>query len=374
MIINIKYLYNDLNSFSDIFHLSSMFLSSSHSLWALLPEGRNPLKVKYPTRVLSYIKDNQKPLEGGRDWANGNPNLVLNPWWVTGITDGEGSFSVSMTHRSSGDLSRVRGPKINVTFKIDQKEDSAGILYDVSRFFECGTVVVDNRGYKSFKVSNIDLIINHIIPHFDKYPLITSKQLNYLSFKSIVLLLKKKEHLTTDGFNVMTEIWNTMNTRRTFLDKWKYLNTINNTIVDPHWLQAFIDGEGSFQFGIATRISRGRPYVATTPTLEIGQNTHDVLVLKWIKDFFEAGYLKPKFDISNIEEALSVRGVSRYILRDSDLIISFVDKYPMLTRKQEDYLIWKKLVQLKKERAFDTEEGLNIMKTLKSTMNSGKYK
>jgi hypothetical protein len=354
-----------------------MFLSSSHSLWSLKKSQPLLIKFQYPFSALSYNKDSVKPLspvlnknrETGRDWANGNPNLVLNPWWVTGITDGEGSFSVSIT--KVGALSK---PKITVTFKIDQKEDSAGILYDVSRFFECGTVVLDSRGYKSFKVSNVDFLITHIFPHFDKYPLITSKQLNYLSFKSIVLLLKQKEHLTIDGFNFITEIWNTMNSRRTFLEKWNYLNTNNNTILDPHWLQAFIDGEGSFQFGIATRISRGRPYIATTPTLEIGQNTHDVKVLKWIKDFFEAGYLKPKFDISNIEEVISVRGVSRYILRDSDLIINFVDKYPMLTRKQEDYLTWKKLVNLKKERTFDTEEGLNVMKTLKSTMNSGKYK
>jgi LAGLIDADG endonuclease len=67
-------------------------------------------------------------------------------------------------------------------------------------------VVLDSRGYKSFKVSNVDFLITHIFPHFDKYPLITSKQLNYLSFKSIVLLLKQKEHLTIDGFNFITEI------------------------------------------------------------------------------------------------------------------------------------------------------------------------
>jgi hypothetical protein len=34
-----------------------------------------------------------------------------------------------------------------------------------------------------------------------------------------------------------------------------------------------------------------------------------------------------------------------------------VDKYPMLTRKQLDYLDWKKLIQLKAERAHDTPEG-----------------
>jgi hypothetical protein len=41
---------------------------------------------------------------------------------------------------------------------------------------------------------------------------------------------------------------------------------------------------------------------------------------------------------------VSVRGVSRLILRDSKLIINFVDKDPMLTRKHEDYSKCKELV------------------------------
>lgn len=55
--------------------------------------------------------------------AKGDPDLKLHPMWVTGITDGEGNFSVYVT---KGDK-----PKVTLTFKVDQKEDSAGILYDL---------------------------------------------------------------------------------------------------------------------------------------------------------------------------------------------------------------------------------------------------
>ena len=74
-----------------------------------------------------------------------------------------------------------------------------------------------------------------------------------------------------------------MNSRRTFVDKLNYLSNSKTVKLDPHWIQAFIDGEGSFKFGIADRNSRGSLYVATTPTLEIAQNTHDILVLNFIK-------------------------------------------------------------------------------------------
>lgn len=295
--------------------------------------------------------------------VKGDSDLKLNPMWVTGITDGEGSFSVYI-------LKGTNKPKITLTFKVDQKEDSAGILYDLARYFNCGRVVSDNRGFKSFKVTKLTDIINIIIPHFNQYSLVTSKQLNYLGFKKIALMLDSTNNL---DFVQIKAISSSMNSQRTYLEKWNYLSNTLFTSLDPHWIQAFIDGEGSFQFGIADRISRGSKYIATTPTLEIAQNTHDVKVLNLIKQYFEAGYIKPKFDIYSLEDSMSVRSVSRYVLRDSSKIIEFVDKYPMLTRKHEDYLKWKNLVELKKSRAFDSEEGRALMESIKASMNRGKY-
>lgn len=303
-----------------------------------------------------------------RDMSNGDVNLKLNPMWITGITDGEGNFSVNIQKGNNK-------PKINLTFKIDQKEDSAGILYDLSRYFDCGKVVLDNRGYKSFKVVKLADILNIIIPHFDKYPLITSKQLNYLDFKKIAFMLDKNN----SDINKIETIINNMNSKRSFVEKWNYLSNTYASAegkiikLDPHWIQAFIDGEGCFQFGIADRISRGSTYIATTPTLEIAQNTHDVIVLNLIKEFFEAGYLKPKFNIYDLEESLSVRSVSRFVLRDSKKIIKFIEEYPMFTRKHEDFLKWKTLVLLKDSRAFDSSEGRLLMENIKASMNKGKY-
>jgi hypothetical protein len=50
-----------------------------------------------------------------------------------------------------------------------------------------------------YQVRNISEITRIIIPHFEKYPLITQKQSNFLLFKEIVELMDKGEHLTKDG-------------------------------------------------------------------------------------------------------------------------------------------------------------------------------
>src|SRR5271168_4698094 len=50
-----------------------------------------------------------------------------------------------------------------------------------------------------YQVRNLDEITKAIIPHFEKYPLITKKQSDFLLFKEIVKLMEKGEHLTRDG-------------------------------------------------------------------------------------------------------------------------------------------------------------------------------
>jgi len=240
----------------------------------------------------------------------------------------------------------------------------------------CGHVYSDRRGYKYYKVQDIDSIFNKIIPHFDTYPLITSKQLNYLAFKQIVLMVRNKEHLNTDGRFKIEKLISLMNSKRPFEDKWMFLQNSKDIIINSNWLQAFINGEGTFYFYIGERIRpNGNINKIASPTLEISQNTHDILILSAIRNYFASGYLKPKFDITNKEEALKVRSVSRYIYTNAADIIKFIDKYPMFTNKEaEDYLKWKKLVELKEQNAHNTESGLNNMINIKQSMNSGKYK
>jgi hypothetical protein len=50
-----------------------------------------------------------------------------------------------------------------------------------------------------YRVRKLDNILNIIIPHFDKYSLITQKQSDYIIFKNIVELMNKGEHLNNKG-------------------------------------------------------------------------------------------------------------------------------------------------------------------------------
>ena len=63
-----------------------------------------------------------------------------------------------------------------------------------------------------FRVSTLNDIANVIIPHFDKYPLVTKKQADYILFKEIILLLLNKEHSTLEGIKKIVNIKASLNT------------------------------------------------------------------------------------------------------------------------------------------------------------------
>jgi len=287
---------------------------------------------------------------------------ILSPYWVTGIVDAEGNFSINKQKYG-------HNYKFTFSFKVTQKEHSLGILHDLKNFFNCGHIHIDNRKENAYKynIARLEDIFNIIIPHFDKYPLLTSKNLDFLDFKKAVYLLKNKLDLYE---NEILSIKNNMNSKRSYAERWNFYES-KKIILNPEWLQAFIDGEGCFQFNIVNTINRKKLYTAYMPTLSISQSSHSVKILKAIIDFLGIGYLKPKYDITNMEIAKLTK-VNRCIFNKNTEIIKFIDKYPMYTRKHLDYLAWKELIKLKKDNKHNTPEGRLLIEQIKNSMNRGR--
>ena len=58
----------------------------------------------------------------------------------------------------------------------------------------------------SFRVTSLREMIGVIIPHFDKYPLITQKRADYLLYKQAIMLIAEKKHLTEEGLQELVNI------------------------------------------------------------------------------------------------------------------------------------------------------------------------
>lgn len=292
----------------------------------------------------------------------------LNPWWITGFVDAEGSFGISM-------VKKEEVFKTTLQFKVSQNKPNETVLKSMVEYFGAGNVHVDNSSTNTIKFQIQDLVSirKKVFTHFEKYPPVTSKMMDYNDWKKAMDILVDKKHLTTEGNNSLVEIINNMNNKRPKEERWQYLKNINNfSVPDPNWLRGFLDGEGSFQFELSERATRNTFYIAANPTIEIAQSNHDVAVLNIIKDYLDSGYIKPKFNTENLEDTIKSRDTSRYVTNDEAKVQEFVDKYPLLTTKQLDYLDWKKLIAMKEQNVQKTPDGFSSMLKIKEGMNKGR--
>lgn len=151
----------------------------------------------------------------------------------------------------------------------------------------------------AFRVSSLKQILNKIIPHFDKYILITQKQADYQLFKKIVLLMAGGEHLKSKGLQSIINIKASLNLGLSEILKAAFPNTIPEIrplifknkqkveIPHPEWMSGFISGEGMFFI----KINRGRNKVGIGVQLvfQVSQHIRDEELLKSFVSFFKCG-------------------------------------------------------------------------------------
>ena len=57
-----------------------------------------------------------------------------------------------------------------------------------------------------FEIRSLKPLLEVVIPHFRKYPLISSKQKDFEKFVTICNLLSENQHLTRDGFRKILDL------------------------------------------------------------------------------------------------------------------------------------------------------------------------
>jgi len=114
---------------------------------------------------------------------------------MAGFSTGESNFFITVQKSKT-----KSGLATSLRFSIAQHSRDLLLLESFVNFFGCGYVAkYKNRSVYEFIVTKIDHIVDHIIPFFEKHPIVGSKHLNFLDFKSAASIIKNKEHLNEDG-------------------------------------------------------------------------------------------------------------------------------------------------------------------------------
>ena len=143
-------------------------------------------------------------------------SIKRRPWYlpmdlasyISGFVDGEGCFCVSFQpsrrHRF--------GWEVRPSFSVSQNAERAELLYVIKERWGCGFIRPD-RSDKTikFEVRNVGALVEQVLPHFQMYPLASSKQRDMERFERICRLIYEGRHLEWKGFVEIVKISMEMN-------------------------------------------------------------------------------------------------------------------------------------------------------------------
>lgn len=95
--------------------------------------------------------------------------------WLVGLTDGDGTFHISI-------ITRNNNKNVVFIFKISQSEYNSQLVYYLKKEMGVGRISI-SKGMISYVISNHKDLLEKVLPIFDKYTLLTSKEFSYLKFR-----------------------------------------------------------------------------------------------------------------------------------------------------------------------------------------------
>jgi len=290
-----------------------------------------------------------------------NDKNSLDPWFVTGFSDAEGCFMITVRENPGCNL----GWAVGAAFQISLHARDKAMLNKIEAFF--GGIGNNKEGKNkcTFVVSSLEEI-QKIVEHFDNYPLITQKYGDYLLFREAVTMIQRKEHLTSEGLKKIIAIKASMNLglSKKLKEAFTNINPVDFLYIHPKfpfWIAGFTSGEGCFFFYIGKDSNMKLGYRVRVG-FQLTQHIRDRQLLILLETYFGCG----KYYLSNDHRH------GDYIVSDvSDLaekIIPFFEKYKIIGIKEQDYLDWSEVIKLIIAKKHLTPEGLDQIRRIRENI------
>lgn len=214
---------------------------------------------------------------------------------------------------------------------------------------------MDNRGSKSAILNDIVVKEQRVDGSWFIKP--------YLMNLRCILQGSERNRDIKLGFN-MQQGWNSYIKTPSKQFDLKKFSTYRSTIVNPGVWSGLIDGEGSFSIIISKSKIRTLGWRAELK-FQLGLHTKDLNLLCLLQQHLGG--------IGSIHLAQN-RDIVNYSIdsiKDLNNLILYLEKYPLLTQKAADLLLFKKAVELVNNKAHLTLEGLEKIVNIKASMNLG---
>jgi hypothetical protein len=112
---------------------------------------------------------------------------ILNPWFITGFSDAESSFVISIYSITNTKLNW----RVSAYFSIHVHVKDQLLIELIQKTLGVGVVRKNNANTVLFRVSDIKEL-QVVVDHFKKYPLVSAKYSDFLLFEQCFNLIKQK--------------------------------------------------------------------------------------------------------------------------------------------------------------------------------------
>ena len=123
---------------------------------------------------------------------NDFPSLISREgfaWYISGLTDGEGCFSLLLDDRVRPRRKRQDMPTPSASFAINLRRDDDGILKLIRSFFQCGSLVYGGTTQQcTLRFRKLD-DLEVIVAHFDRFNLFAKKKEDFKIWREGVRLM-----------------------------------------------------------------------------------------------------------------------------------------------------------------------------------------
>ena len=190
-------------------------------------ELRTP-KIHQLYKLIDWLNKHHSTNIGKLPLKNGS---LTEDSWLSGFIDSDGSFSVQHTKVENNAKKR----KISCRLRIEQRmldpvtgKSYLDVLTNIAKFLNCSllTRIQKSTGNEYYILiasskNSTEILINYL----DRYPLFSSKYLDYKNWKEIVLLILENKHYTKEGLTKTDFARDNMNRNRTYFN-WDHLNKL----------------------------------------------------------------------------------------------------------------------------------------------------
>lgn len=297
---------------------------------------------------------------------NSTTSNDINPWWVTGMIDGDGNFYLKISQ-----LNETLKFNIQCVFSLcaEVSPENLVMLNSIKSFFGgIGTIRVQKNVYRYevYSISDCLIIRDHVL----KYPLLTYRLVYFTAWSKALnlLFLNKGKVWTNENLIKVIELKSHFKSGLSqALKDFLKLNGININIVpfisyspelsniNLFWLAGFINSDGTF--GVYFKID------SVLCSCGIAQNIKSKMLMEHIYRFLGFGNIH----IDKENNAIVFKSGSNIDLTKFVNLLK-TNKVKFYGNKAHDYQVFCECLRIVRDKEHLTKEGRNKLQLLKDSM------